>query len=84
VAWYLKGFRVGSAARYSLGLVSTLAELDDRLGALDLDQPYPEEVLGAPRGRTTGVRGVSLPDRWLDDPEALAVPVGAELAYSGG
>jgi nifR3 family TIM-barrel protein len=84
VAWYLKGFRVGSAARYALGLVGSLAELDDRLSALDLDQAYPDDVLGAPRGRTTGVRSVSLPDRWLDDPEAVSVPVGAELAFSGG
>ena len=84
VAWYLKGFSVGSTARYALGLVSSLAELDDRLGALELDQPYPDAVLGAPRGRTTGERRVSLPERWLDDPEADAVPVGAELAHSGG
>jgi nifR3 family TIM-barrel protein len=84
VAWYLKGFRVGSTARYGLGLVSSLAELDDRLAALDLDQPYPDEVLGAPRGRTTGVRGVALPEGWLDDPESDLVPAGAELAYSGG
>ncbi len=84
VAWYLKGFRVGSQARSALALVSSLAELDEMLGGLDLDQAYPDDVLGAPRGRTTGVRGVSLPDRWLDDPEADGVPVGAELAYSGG
>ena len=84
VAWYLKGFRVGSAARCALGLVGSLAELADRLQALDLDQPYPDDVLGAPRGRTTGLRKVSLPERWLDDPEADAVPVGAELALSGG
>lgn len=84
VAWYLKGFSVGSAARYALGLVGSLAELDERLAALDLDQPYPAQVLGAPRGRTTGVRPVALPDRWLDDPQDRAVPVGAELAHSGG
>src|SRR5690625_5582474 len=32
---------VGGDARRNLGLVSTLAELDERLAALDLDQPYP-------------------------------------------
>jgi nifR3 family TIM-barrel protein len=84
VAWYLKGFRVGSVARSSLGLVSSLRELAERLAALELDQPYPAEAMGAPRGRTTGVRGVSLPDRWLDDPDLETVPAGAELAYSGG
>jgi hypothetical protein len=84
VAWYLKGFRAGSAARQGLAMVGSLAELDDRLGALDLDQAYPDVVLGSPRGRTTGVRQVSLPDRWLDDPQDTGVPVGAELALSGG
>ncbi len=84
VAWYLKGFRVGSASRQALGMVGSLAELDALLSALELDQRFPDVVLGSPRGRTTGVRPVSLPDRWLDDPEDADVPVGAELAHSGG
>jgi nifR3 family TIM-barrel protein len=84
VAWYLKGFRVGSELRRRLGMVGDLEELDDLLGALELDQPYPAEVLGAPRGRTTGVRQVALPENWLDDPQDDAVPVGAELGVSGG
>jgi nifR3 family TIM-barrel protein len=85
VAWYLKGFRVGSALRQSLAMVSTLDELDDLLAELDLDQPYPDVVLGAPRGRTTPVRQVSLPDGWLDDPQDDTVALaGAELALSGG
>jgi nifR3 family TIM-barrel protein len=84
VAWYLKGFRVGSASRQALGLVGSLVELDALLAGLELDQPFPAAVLGSPRGRTTAVRAVSLPDRWLDDPEADLVPSGAELAHSGG
>ena len=70
--------------RSRLGMVSSLAELDDLLGELELDQEFPDVVLGSPRGRTTGVRAVSLPDRWLDDPESDLVPAGAELAHSGG
>ena len=84
VAWYLKGFRVGSTARQGLAMVGSLAELDDRLAGLDLDQPYPDAVIGSPRGRTTGVRNVSLPEGWLDDTQDVAVPFGAELALSGG
>jgi nifR3 family TIM-barrel protein len=84
VAWYLKGFRVGSSLRQRLGMVSSLAELDDLLGELELDQEFPDVVLGSPRGRTTGVRAVSLPDRWLDDPESELVPAAGELAHSGG
>ena len=84
VAWYLKGFTVGSGLRSRLGMVSTLAELDDLLGELDQDQPFPLAELGRPRGRSTGQRRVSLPEGWLDDPQACAVPAGAELDDSGG
>ncbi len=85
VAWYLKGFRVGSSTRAALGMLSSLTELDDLLGGLDLDQPYPVEAIGAPRGRTTtGERPVALPDGWLDDVDDEAVPPGAELGVSGG
>ena len=84
VAWYLKGFAIGSDARSALAQVSTLGELADRLGALDLEQPYPAATLGQPRGRTSGPRRPALPDGWLDDPESGAVPDGAELADSGG
>jgi nifR3 family TIM-barrel protein len=84
VAWYLKGFAIGSDARSALGQVSTLAELEERLGALELDQPYPLQTLGQPRGRTSSPRRPALPEGWLDDPENGAVPAGAELADSGG
>jgi nifR3 family TIM-barrel protein len=84
IAWYLKGFSVGSAARTALGSVSSLAELDDLLGALDLDQPFPTDVLGAPRGRTGPPKHVTLPEGWLSTRLGRAVPVGAEMADSGG
>jgi nifR3 family TIM-barrel protein len=83
-AWYLKGFGVGSDLRSALVAVDTLAELDDLLGQLDLDQPFPVGVLGRPRGRTSGRRPVALPEGWLASREDCAVPDGAELADSGG
>jgi len=48
VAWYLKGFGVGGDLRAALASVSSLAELDDLLGKLDVDQPFPLDVLGRP------------------------------------
>jgi nifR3 family TIM-barrel protein len=84
VAWYLKGFAVGGEARTAMAMASSLAELDDRLAALELDQPFPDEVLGQPRGRTSGGRPVSLPEGWLATRDSRAVPFGAELAHSGG
>jgi nifR3 family TIM-barrel protein len=84
MAWYLKGFSVGSETRHALGLVGSLEQLDALLGRIDPSEPYPEQIVGTPRGRTTPTRRVALPDGWLDDPEELVVPAGAELAHSGG
>jgi nifR3 family TIM-barrel protein len=84
IAWYLKGFPVGSELRRRLAMISSLAELDDLLGKLDAAAPYPVETLGQPRGRTNSPGKVALPDGWLADPNADGVPDGAELADSGG
>ncbi|MDQ2796527.1 MAG: tRNA dihydrouridine synthase DusB, partial [Actinomycetota bacterium] len=77
VAWYLKGFAVGGELRSVLANTSSLAELDDRLGTLELDQPFPDVVLGQPRGRTTAGRSVTLPEGWLAARDSRAVPFGA-------
>ncbi|GAA2388762.1 tRNA dihydrouridine synthase DusB [Streptomyces glaucosporus] len=84
VAWYTKGFSVGSEMRRRLAVASSLAELEDLLGELDLDQPWPAGADG-PRGRTSGRNRVVLPDGWLDDPNDCAgVAADAELDTSGG
>ncbi len=88
MAWYLKGFSVRHHIRVSLATVSSLAELDDLLGEIDVDQPADVAVSAAPRGRTGGLRTPTLPDRWLEsrtlDAAARAELAGAELAVSGG
>jgi hypothetical protein len=84
VAWYLKGFPVGTELRRALAMVSSLGELDDLLGKLDQDAPFPAELLGRPRGRTNSPRRVALPDGWLDSRDDESVPAGAELDDSGG
>jgi nifR3 family TIM-barrel protein len=84
VAWYLKGFAVGSGVRQAMAMASSLAELDDQLARLDPAQPFPADVLGRPRGRTTGERAVSLPEGWLATRGSRAVPAGAETEHSGG
>ncbi|MFH0248833.1 tRNA dihydrouridine synthase DusB [Streptomyces chitinivorans] len=84
VAWYTKGFPVGSEMRRRLAVASSLAELEDLLGELDLDQPWPKGADG-PRGRTSGRNRVALPDGWLDDPyDRAGVAAEAELDTSGG
>jgi nifR3 family TIM-barrel protein len=84
VAWYLKGFPVGSELRRGLAAVSSLSELDDLLGKLDADEPYPVSVLGQPRGRTNSPGRVHLPYGWLAGRDDDAIPAGAELDDSGG
>ncbi|MEU9748067.1 MULTISPECIES: tRNA dihydrouridine synthase DusB [Streptomyces] len=84
VAWYLKGFSVGSELRKKLAITSSLAELDALLGELNLDQPWPDGADG-PRGRTSGNNRVVLPDGWLKDPyDCAGIGEDAELDTSGG
>ncbi|WP_309109707.1 tRNA dihydrouridine synthase DusB [Saccharothrix sp.] len=81
MAWYLKGFPVGSDLRRGLAMVSTTAELDDLLGRLD---PTAETLdAEGPRGRQGSPGKVVLPEGWLDDPEDGMVPA-AEDMHSGG
>jgi nifR3 family TIM-barrel protein len=89
VAWYLKGFAVGSALRSDLARVASTAELDDLLGTLDLAQPWPGEAAEGQRGRAgTPQKRVALPDGWLDSRElegaGAAMVREAELSVSGG
>lgn len=88
MSWYLKGYVVGGEARHALGLVSTLAELDERLAALDLDLPYPGEAAEGPRGRAGSPKRPHLPEGWLSTPDLdeglRSVLAEAELSVSGG
>ncbi len=80
---YLRGFPAGSDVRHRFGLVSSLTELDDLLGTLDADVPFPPDAEG-PRGRQGSAGKVVLPEGWLDDPDDASVPTGAELDHNGG
>jgi len=88
MAWYLKGFSVRQQVRQALGMVGSLAELDDLLAQIDGDQVFNLEVGSGPRGRTSGGRRPTLPDGWLDsrfvDEAASACLRQAELSVSGG
>ena len=86
MAWYFKGFPVGGELRHRLGMVSSLAELDDLLAQLDPDIPFPVSELGSPRGRQGAPRAkVALPDGWLADASGRDLDLAAaELGISGG
>jgi nifR3 family TIM-barrel protein len=84
VGWYLKGFVIGADTRRALTAVTRLAELRERIGELERDQPWPDEADG-PRGKSGERSKVALPHGWLDDPDEMAVPgADAEDATSGG
>uniref|UniRef100_UPI001295EAD0 tRNA dihydrouridine synthase DusB n=1 Tax=Ornithinicoccus halotolerans TaxID=1748220 RepID=UPI001295EAD0 len=88
IPWYLKGFAVGGRLRQQLGLVDSLAALDDLIATLDLSQPWPREAADGQRGRAGSPRQVALPDGWLrsrelDESHRRAIAE-AELSVSGG
>jgi len=88
MAWYLKGYAVGGDLRSRLGLVETLAQLDDLLAELDLDQGYPGVGAEGQRGRAGSPKRPSLPEGWLDSRELSdkfrAALAEAESGVSGG
>jgi nifR3 family TIM-barrel protein len=85
ISWYLKGFSAGGRLRQSLGLVSTLADLDALLEELDTDEPFPVAELGTPRGRQGSPRRVVLPEGWLDDTDGSGCALREDASeLSGG
>jgi nifR3 family TIM-barrel protein len=84
VSWYLKGFRAGGDLRKSLGLVTSLAELDRMLDELDPDEPFPVAELGTPRGRQGSARRVVLPEGWLDDTDGTGCAVREDASEMSG
>jgi hypothetical protein len=85
VSWYLRGFTAGGELRQSLGLVNSLADLDDLLDRLDPTEPFPTQVLGTPRGRQGSPRRVVLPEGWLDDTDGTGAMLREDAAeHSGG
>ena len=88
IAWYLKGFPAGSTVRNQLALVDRLQALDDLIGTMDLDAPWPGEAAEGQRGRAGSPRVVALPENWLRsrelDEAQRAQVAQAELSVSGG
>jgi len=88
VAWYFKGYPVGGELRARLAAVESLQHMDDLLGELDRDTPYPGAEAEGPRGRAGSPKRPALPENWLADRELTdahrAAISAAELHHSGG
>jgi nifR3 family TIM-barrel protein len=82
MAWYLKGFRVGSEIRSQLAMIENFNQMQLLLDQIE-EQPYPQQIGEAPRGRSSGVRQVSLPHRWLEDPDEIPA-IALDDSVSGG
>ncbi len=88
MAWYFKGYPVGGDIRSQLAQVSSLQHLDDLLGQLDWETPYPGVDAEGQRGRAGTPKRTALPDRWLESQELseneLSNIAAAEIDASGG
>ena len=88
IGWYFKGYPVGSDIRSSLATVESFQQMDDLLGLLDWDQPYPGEDAEGPRGRAGSPKRPALPDGWLSSRDIGTAHrselADAELSNSGG
>ena len=84
-AWYTKAFPDSAAPRDRLMRITTLAQLETALAALDRSQPFPAEAMRVKRGKSGGTQRVVLPAGFLDDPDdATPPPAEAETTASGG
>ena len=84
MAWYFKGFSLGGDLRRNLGLVDSLARLDDLLGQIDAHEAFPAHELHSPRGRQGSPRSkVAMPYGWLDCRQ-LDTDIEDELDTPGG
>jgi nifR3 family TIM-barrel protein len=88
VAWYFKGYPVGGELRAQLASVESLQQMDDLLGELDRDQPYPGAPAEGQRGRAGTPKKPALPENWLASRELSTTQsadvAAAELHNSGG
>ncbi|MDR8018216.1 tRNA dihydrouridine synthase DusB [Nesterenkonia aerolata] len=88
VAWYFKGYPVGSQLRTQLVTVESMAQLEDLLAGLDQRIGYPGADAEGPRGRAGSPKKVHLPEDWLASQELNAAQQemihAAEVDISGG
>lgn len=88
VAWYFKGYGVGGELRRLLAAVESIEQMDEILGTLDRDMPFPGDDAEGPRGRAGGPKRTILPEGWLDSRETESIDfhelAEAERDDSGG
>jgi len=81
--WYTKGFRGSAAARQRFMTVTSLAELEEVVRALDPNEPFPVHAMRVPRGKSSGTQEVSLPEGFLDDLDDATPPIEESFVEGG-
>jgi len=85
LAWYLKGYPVGSEIRQAAGLVGSASEVRSLLDRLDPDAQPVMATDSIVRSHSNALKRVALPEGWLNDPdEDIALGAAAETLVSGG
>jgi nifR3 family TIM-barrel protein len=81
--WYTRGFRSSARLRDRLMRVKHFAELEEILGTVDRDEPFPEHGHLVRRGKRSGTQKVALPHGFWDDPDDPTPPDSAEMVSGG-
>ncbi len=84
-AWYVKGFKSDPSLRDRLVRIRSFAEMDAILKNIDRQEPYPQDIVRQPRGKSGPPQKVALPPGYLDNLHDPAPPcAAAEELISGG
>ena len=83
MGWYLRGYPAGGDLRREVTQVKAIDQLAELLSPY-MDSDAPADDADGPRGRQGSPGSVTLPEGWLDDPDDLTVPEGADIMHSGG
>lgn len=81
--WYTKGFRGSAELRARLMRILTLDDLVAAVSGVNRDEAFPPGAMRVPRGKSSGLQKVSLPEGYLDN-LGDATPPELESASDGG
>lgn len=82
--WYLQGYPVGHDLHRRAGLAETAQDVRAVLDDADPSLAVVASSVRTPRGRTTAMKRLVLPQGWCDNPDEMVSVTDSALAVSGG